>query len=269
MKNKFAKLILPAFMVTLLMLVLPSCEKKNETDNGKSGQTPAKTGTDMACDSCDSNPQNATDVPTPAPAGMVPVDVTYPAAVFVGTPANLSTIPNLEAAYPEGYVRPPIMAPKGTVNLARGKVVTGTDEDPIIGELAMLTDGDKEATDGSYVEFGPGKQYYTVDLGQKSNIYGIIVWHYHKTQRVYNDVIVQTADDPDFIENVQTLFNNDIDNSAGLGVGTDKSYIDGNKGKLIDGKGTQAQYVRFYSNGSNENELNHYIEIAVYGTPVQ
>jgi hypothetical protein len=30
---------------------------------------------------------------------------------------------------------------------------------------------------------------------------------------------VQTADDPDFITNVRTLFNNDIDNSLGLGVG--------------------------------------------------
>ena len=45
-------------------------------------------------------------------------------------------------------------------------------------------------------------------------IYAIVIWLFHKEPRVYFDVVVQVADDPDFITNVRTLFNNDIDNSA-------------------------------------------------------
>jgi hypothetical protein len=82
-------------------------------------------------------------------------------------------------------------------------------------------------------------------------------------------VIVQVADDPDFITNVKTLFNNDIDNSAGLGIGKDMHYIETSEGKLIDAKGVEARYVRFYSCGSNANDLNNYIEIEVWGKPKQ
>jgi hypothetical protein len=76
---------------------------------------------------------------------------------------------------------------------------------------------------------------------------------------------VQTADDADFITNVQTVFNNDIDNSAGLGIGKDMHYIETSEGKLIDAKGVKGRYVRLYSNGSNANDLNNYIEVEVWG----
>jgi hypothetical protein len=100
-------------------------------------------------------------------------------------------------------------------------------------------------------------------------IYAIVIWHYHKEARVYFDVVVQIADDADFITNVRTLFNNDIDNSAGLGVGQDKYYVETNEGKLIDAKGVHARYVRLYSKGNTSNDLNHYIEVEVYGRPVE
>jgi len=47
-----------------------------------------------------------------------------------------------------------------------------------------------------------------------SEIYALVVWHYHAEGRVYHDLVVQVADDPDLIENVKTVFNNDFDNSA-------------------------------------------------------
>ena len=31
----------------------------------------------------------------------------------------------------------------------------------------------------------------------------------------------------------------------------------------------KGRYVRFYSNGNTSNDLNHYIEIDVYGKPVE
>ncbi|MCX6913442.1 MAG: hypothetical protein NT167_10410, partial [Verrucomicrobia bacterium] len=85
----------------------------------------------------------------------------------------------------------------------------------------------------------------------------------------YHDVIVQVADDADFIENVRTLFNNDQDNTSGLGVGTDREYFEAYEGKLINAKGTKARYIRFYSKGSTESALNEYTEMEVYGRPVK
>ena len=73
------------------------------------------------------------------------------------------------------------------------------------------------------------------------------------------------ADDPDFIENVRTLFNNDQDNSSGLGVGTDREFFETFEGKLINAKGVKARYVRTYSKGSSESALNEYTEVEVYG----
>ena len=201
-------------------------------------------------------------------AGLVPVEIKLPKAMFVGTPQD-TRVPNLEK--PTGKPRPPFLAPEGTKNVALGKPVASSDEEPIIGEIEMITDGDKEAADGSYVELGPFRQDVTIDLEAMHEIYSILIWHYHKEARVYFDVVVQVADDPDFITNVKTLFNNDIDNSAGFGVGKNMHYTETNEGKLIDvlAQGIKARYVRLYSNGNTSNDLNHYIEVAVYGKPVE
>jgi hypothetical protein len=206
---------------------------------------------------------------TPAGAKMIQIDFQLPKPMFVGTPTEMK-VENLEK--PLGKARPPFLAPEGTVNLAKGKPVKSSDEMPIIGEISYITDGDKEAADGSYVELGPGQQHVTVDLGKTCELYAIVMWHYHKQPRVYFDVVVQLSNDPDFIKDVKTVFNNDNDNSSGLGVGADKNYVETNEGKLIDlySQGSpKARYVRLYSNGNNSNELNHYIEVDVYGKPAE
>ena len=197
---------------------------------------------------------------------LIPIEIKLPKPMFIGTPQNLG-VKKLEK--PLGKPRPPFLAPEGTKNVALGKPVSSTDEEPVIGEIDMITDGDKEAADGYFVELGPFQQHVTVDLEDKHDIFAIVMWHFHKQARVYFDVIVQVADDPDFITNVKTIFNNDLDNSAGLGVGNDYHYVETAEGKLIDAKGVQARYVRLYSNGNNNNDLNHWIEVAVYGKPVK
>ncbi len=194
----------------------------------------------------------------------VPIPIKLPKPMFVGTPQD-TKVENLEK--PLGKPRPPFYAPPGVTNVAFEKPVSSTDEEPIIGEIEMITDGDKEAADGSYVELGPLKQSVTIDLEAEYEIYAIVVWHYHKQARVYFDVVVQVASDPDFISNVTTLFNNDIDNSAGQGVGEDKHYTETSEGRLIAGKGVKARYIRLFSQGNNSNDLNHYIEVEVYGKP--
>ena len=200
------------------------------------------------------------------PNGLAPIDIKLPRAMFVGTPQD-DWVPNLEK--PLGKLRPPFLAPVGTTNVALEKPVSSSDEEPIIGEIELITDSDKEAADGSYVELGPFLQHVTIDLEAEHNIYAIVIWHYHKQPTVYFDVVVQVADDPDFITNVRTLFNNDIDNSAGLGLGKDMHYTETNEGKLIDAKGVRARYIRLYSNGNTGNDLNHYIEVEAYGTPAK
>jgi hypothetical protein len=83
-------------------------------------------------------------------------------------------------------------------------------------------------------------------------------------------VIVQVSNDPNFVEGVTTLFNNDVDNSAGMGIGKDREYFETNEGKLVDAKGASARYVRLYSRGSTYRDpLNRYTEVEVYGLPAK
>ncbi|MHC4125212.1 MAG: hypothetical protein ACYSRR_02000, partial [Planctomycetota bacterium] len=73
----------------------------------------------------------------------------------------------------------------------------------------------------------------------------------------------------DFTTNGRPLFNNDIDNSSGLGIGSDMHYVETAEGKLIDAKGQRARYVRLYSQGNSNDDFNHYIEVEVFGKPAK
>lgn len=202
----------------------------------------------------------------PAAGGqkLVPIPLVLPQPVFEGTPQNLR-VPNLEK--PNYKARAPFLAPDGVKNIARRKKVTSSDANPAVGELDMLTDGEKNGEEGYFVELAPGKQQVTIDLGAPNEVYAIVVWHFHKAPRVYFDVIVQVADDAAFTKNVRTVFNNDHDNTSGLGAGKDMNYIETSEGKLVDAKGAVARYVRLWSKGNSANDLNHYVEVDVYGRP--
>jgi len=246
-------------LLAMCLLAVSSCKKSSQ----ESPSSPQKNDTATTnSENTDVSKQPVVDADTPK---LVPLDIKLPRPMFVGTPQNIQGVANLEK--PLGRDRPPFYAPAGTKNVALGKPVASTDDLPIIGEIEMVTDGDKEATDGSYVELAPFLQNVTIDLGAEYEIYAILFWHYHKQARVYFDVVVQVADDPDFITDVRTLFNNDHDNSSGFGIGSDMHYVETAEGKLIDAKGVRARYVRLYSNGSSSNELNHYIEVEVFGKP--
>jgi hypothetical protein len=196
--------------------------------------------------------------------GQVVLKTTLPPPLFVGTPAPLN-VPNLEP--PQRGRRADFMVPAGTVNLAKNKKVTSSDNNPDVGTLDMLTDGDKDGNEGSWVELGPGKQWVQIDLAKRANIYAVLIWHFHSQARVYRDVVVQVSDDPNFQSGVTTIFNNDFHNELGLGAGNDLNYIETYQGKLIDAKGVQGRYVRLYSNGNTSNKLNHYIEVEAWGKP--
>lgn len=194
---------------------------------------------------------------------MVPLDIKLPNPAFKGTPPQIAPSPDIEPL--SDKPRPPMMVPPGLVNLAPGSKITCSDKNATADMLAKITDGDKEASDSSIIFLRKGSQWVQMDLGRPCAVYAIVIWHAFNNQKVYHSVIVQAADDPDFINNVHTIFNNDRGNVSGQGVGSDREYFETNEGKLIDAKGIKTRYLRFYSKGSTESPLNEYTEIEVYG----
>ncbi|MBP1745245.1 MAG: hypothetical protein H6Q58_2223, partial [Firmicutes bacterium] len=149
-----------------------------------------------------------------------------------------------------------------SVNLSAGKLFTS----PVFTNLSYMTDGNRSSS--SFAEdypAGGGLQYVQMDLEAFYDLSGIKLWHYFSDGRKYKDVIVQVSSDPAFAEGVTTVYNNDTDNSAGLGAGTDAEYAETSLGHNIQFDKVNARYVRLYSNGSSMNSSNHYVEVEVYG----
>ena len=198
-----------------------------------------------------------------AAGDMEALGIELPEPFFGGTPLDYWG-PNLE---PKDYRdRPPFMAPKGTTNVALEKPVTSS-VPPVHGELKQITDGDKHYARTSLVEIPAGVQWVQVDLEKECDIYAVLVWHFHEGDRVYFDMVMQISNDPEFNEDVTTVYNNDFDNSSGLGVGEDKEYIESSNGRLVDTEGVAGRYVRLYGNGNTADDFNHVVEVEVYGIP--
>ncbi len=210
---------------------------------------------------------------TAIPAGEtenLDLEKLYPKPMFVGTPIPAGNIPNMEKADPDAVKKRDVKVPKGTTNAAKGKPVTSSDSVPIIGSLDLVTDGDPDGADGNYVELSPGAQWVQVDLGATMNVWKVLLWHFHKNTAIYFSVVVQVSDDPEFKNGVTTIFNNDNEDKLKLGIkGTDKNYIETNHGRFIEGNGAKGRYIRCWSAGNSANEMNHYVEMQVFGTPAK
>ena len=197
---------------------------------------------------------------------MVPLEIKLPGASFKGTPKDIQ---------PSSYTEPyrdapsaPMMVPPGLKNLApSAKLSTSSTNVPARSWQRLPTATKKPPRQAS----SPAKRdaMHPDGFGAPAEIFAIVIWHAHPQTKVYHDVIVQVSDDPDFQKDVKTIFNNDQDNSSGLGVGTDREYFETHDGKLIDAKGVKARYIRFYSKGSTESALNEYTELEVYGRPAK
>ena len=137
----------------------------------------------------------------------MPLALKLPAPAFKGTPKDLQLGPNVEPL--SDKPRPPMMVPAGLKNLAPGSKITCSDKNVTADSLAKLTDGDKDASDQSIIFLRKGTQWVQLDLGSPQEIFAVVIWHAHNMAKVYHDIIVQVADDADFIENVRTIFNND------------------------------------------------------------
>jgi hypothetical protein len=158
--------------------------------------------------------------------------------------------------------------PNGVKNVAAGKKVTSS-VNPYTGELAQITDGQREPLDEDVVEFKKGTHWVQVDLGEPYAIHAIAMWHDHRLLQAFHDVVLQLSDDPEFKTGVTTLYNNDTDNSSKLGVGTDREYFELEYGRVVPVKGVKARYVRGYTKGSSLSAINCWQEIEVYALPAK
>ena len=194
-------------------------------------------------------------------ADTEPLKLNLPAHTLKGTPEDLPVGPNVEP--PSDKPPTPVQVPKGVANVAAGKTVTSSVA-PFLGDLKQITDGKKEAFDDDAVEFKKGTQWVQVDLGQSHEIHAVAFWHDHRYVQSMKDVVIQVSDDAEFKTGVTTLYNNDTDNSSGLGVGTDREYFEMQWGRVAPGKGAKARYVRGYTKGGSLSALNCWQEIEVY-----
>ena len=237
------KLTIPAFL-SIAAVALTSCGEKKSEPAADTSTTPAAAA--------------STGV-----AGGKPLDPGFPPELIEGTPKPIN-VPNLVQA---PTAAPTFNVAEGTVLLSKGKKVTSSDDNPIIGSLDLVTDGDKDAGEGYFVELLDGLQWVQIDLEKSAEVAAVWTWHFHSQKRAYHDVIIQVSDDAAFKTGVSTIYNNDYDDSAKLGKGSDAPYVETRFGMVADGKATKGRYVRLYSNGNTSNEMNHYIEVEVYGKP--
>ncbi len=220
----------------------------------------------VSCSQAADAPREKADAPA-ASGDLVPLVVKLPPPAFKGTPKDLQLSSFVEPL--SDKPRPPMMVPPGLKNLAKDAKLTSSDKNATSSVLEKITDGDKEASDQSIIFLRKGSQWVQMDLGASAELFAILIWHAHNTAKVYHAVVAQLSDDPDFLKDVRTIFNNDQLNASGLGVGTDREYFETFEGKLINAKGAKARYIRFYCKGSTESALNEYTEIEVYGRPAQ
>jgi len=202
-------------------------------------------------------------------ADLVELDLGLtPDAVTKATPGNPKGLkpPHLR---PE-VKRAPFMVPPGLRNVALYKPVTSSTEEPVIGDVDQVNDGLKKSGDFDFVELAPGHQWVQIDLEEMRTISAIAIWHFYKNATIYNDVMVQVADDAAFTKNVRTLFNNDHDNSAGMGKGKDTAFYTRWWGEIVDARGanqagTRARCVRAYPANGVAGETVKFVEIEVHG----
>lgn len=144
-------------------------------------------------------------------------------------------------------------------NLAYGLVPTSSDVGAV--NLDKVTD-ESLATFGYLPSGSPA--WVKIDLGSIVVLRLIKLWHLvGGTSRSYHDVIVQISEDD---VTYTTLFNNDTDDSAGEGVGTDAEYIENETGLSVScgTNGLTARYIRIWSNGSSADTISHFAEIEAY-----
>ena len=108
-----------------------------------------------------------------------------------------------------------------------------------------------------------------LDLGEE------IVIDKIATKFWYNNsflVVIQTATDPDFTENLYTVFNNDTNNLVGVGAGTDGTYTDLGSGSVFNTftfEKRAARYIRVWAQNTDGRQYSMWEEIQVWSAVIE
>src|SRR5207302_887516 len=114
-------------------------------------------------------------------------------------------------------------------NVAAGKTAVTASATPYGSPLSILTDGDSSPT--AYIGLPAGPQWLRLDLEGTYTLEKLTVWHFsYPAGRTYHDVILQLSRDG---QNWTTVYNNDTDNSAAQGAGSDSEYPETDTGKTV------------------------------------
>lgn len=174
----------------------------------------------------------------------------------------------------------PVLAedPPALTNVAQGKNVSihgptsGADR-----PASWLTDGITDS--GKYVEISKDTEqnstdpsYAQIDLGASYDIAKVEFWNYWDDGRTLIGLVILASEKGTFAEDDCTvIFNSDMENFFGFGVGTDASYKSVSAGLSVE-KAARGRYVRVMNNGHDggtpgqKKHGGHYTEIKVYGT---
>jgi len=203
----------------------------------------------------------ATPTRTNTPSGPTNTP-TNTSAAPTNTPTNTSSAPTntpTRTNTPSGATNTPTNTPSGGgTNVALNKPATGAS----LVNPVYVTDGDK-SNSNNFGGLDFGLRSIVIDLGQNYNLTQVKVWHYFADARTYHDVIVQLSTVSNF-SSLTTVFNNDTNNSAGQGTGSQAEYAESSAGKTITFSAVSARYIRLWSNGSTANTYNHYVEVEAY-----
>ncbi|TLS50664.1 hypothetical protein FE782_18335 [Paenibacillus antri] len=163
------------------------------------------------------------------------------------------------------------------VNVARGvaDVTTNGIATQNGKRLSILTDGVRTTSEYALISTSSGAKYVQVNLGEPHSITKVNLLNDYNpdSPRIGKDIVVQLSNDPTFATGVTTVYNNDTDNSAGLGAGSDPEYTEPSSGAGLTvtlGAPITAQYVRYWANGhtrtqtSAYNAVNTPVEVEVY-----
>lgn len=163
---------------------------------------------------------------------------------------NLIEIKNGVARLKKSYPNP--------VNQSASIAPTSSTSSAVAGELAKITNGDNN----SWCDLGgSGPHEVTVDLGVVKTLRQIKVWGLFHNTRMYSDRIVRISENG---SDWYTIFNNDSDNSAGVGIGTHSEYIETQDGKVFTIPDINAQYIQVWSGDDNLGGNATLVEIEAF-----
>jgi prepilin-type N-terminal cleavage/methylation domain-containing protein len=132
-------------------------------------------------------------------------------------------------------------APGSCVNVAAGATATN----------AYLTDGNTASNPYYGIGAVAGGASVTVTLASLQDISSVKVWHYYADGRTYSGTKTEVSQDG---TNWTTVFDS----------ATDGTYAESSAGSTHTFPLQKVRYIRDWTNGSNVNTSNHWVEIQAY-----